>query len=492
MKTRFLFLTIIAIVSVGCSAFFEFQAESSDSRLDEDAPADSTFSEKDSELRTSDDKVEEPILMDAVDSDGYAMGSTTTGGGGAAYGGGGDSAAGSEMAESDFTVAGAERALAPAPPITGEPSTVASSAPIVEAQQVATLKAGEIDDNAEWDDYLLYRRESLENFGDWVNDVDVSGRRIITVTDANGLPILGATVTVAVDDKIISRTRTYANGQTLLLPNANPDNQSTGNMVITIEKDDISSVIDMSLVRMAGPNWEFGLDTQLSRESVKLDVMFLLDATGSMADEITQLQENILSISQQIDNMGDVDVRYGLVHYRDRGNEAYITQVNDFTSNVTTFQAELSRVRADGGGDTPESLNAGLHDALQTVEWRGDDTIKLVFLVADAPPHLDYPNDYNYADEMLYAGERGIKIHPIASSGLDPVGEYIFRQIGQTTMGRFIFLTYADGTPGEAGDERPDLEASTQDYTVDFLDGLVVRLVEEEINAFKGLIEDED
>ncbi len=320
------------------------------------------------------------------------------------------------------------------------------------------------------------------------SDVNVTGRQVITVTDAQGLPILGATVSIFSDDTLISQTQTYANGQTLYLPYANPDNLPTGNMIITIEKDGISSTIDMSLVRMAGPNWEFGLDMQPSRDTVKLDVVFLLDATGSMSDEIAQLQDNILSISQQIDDMGDVDVRYGLVHYRDRSDD-YISRVFDFTPDVTEFQNELNRVRADGGGDTPESLNAGLHDALQTVEWRGDDTIKLVFLVADAPPHLDYADDYDYADEMLYAGQHGIKIHPIASSGLDPIGEYIFRQIGQTTMGRFIFLTYAGGTSGEAGDERTDLEAGEQDYTVDFLDGLVVRLVEDEINSFKGQID---
>ena len=464
MIYRFLLLSMIAILSVGCSAFFDIATESNSGRMDDDIappmPVDTTTEmAHDEEVLSSSskDSAEEPIA-DLVDADGYY----------------------------DKTEGGDDRSMGASAPAleVAEYDAAAGFAPAPSYQQVTTLKAGEIDDNAEWDDYLLYRRESLENFGDWVNDVDVTGRQIITVTDANGNPILGATVTIAINDKIISRTRTYANGQTLYFPNANPDT-SGGNMVITIEKDGVSSVIDMSLVRMAGPNWEFGLDMQPSRETVKLDVMFLLDATGSMSDEIAQLQDNILSISQQIDDMGNVDVRYGLVHYRDR-EDAYVTQVHDFTPDVSAFQTELNSVRADGGGDTPESLNAGLHDALQTAEWRGDDTIKLVFLVADAPPHLDYVDDFDYAVEMIYAAEQGIKIHPIASSGLDPVGEFIFRQIGQTTMGRFIFLTYAGGTPGEAGDERPDLEASEQDYTVDFLDGLVVRLIENEINAFKA------
>ena len=65
-----------------------------------------------------------------------------------------------------------------------------------------------------------------------------------------------------------------------------------------------------------------------------------------------------------------------------------------------------------------------------------------MFLIADAPPHLDYEDDYDYAVEMQGAAGRGIKIFPIASSGLDVQGEYIFRQIALHTMGRFIFILY--------------------------------------------------
>ncbi len=487
MKIRFLLLMMIAGLAVGCSAFFE--PLDSVSR-DEYAPESEIIEveEEATERRSSsEDRVDEPLPSPPIDMDeaeGYYDSDIVelpdVGGGGA--GGDGGSSYGGGAPAGDDSIYGADFDGEYA--VESDFATTSAYAP--EVQQISPLKAGEIDDNAEWDDYLLYRQESLDNFGDWVNDVDVTGRRIITVTDSEGLPVLGATVSVTIGDTLVSQTRTYADGRTLYLSNANPDPQANGDMIISVEKDGITASLNMSLVRMAGPHVDFVLDMEQNRASVQLDVVFLLDATGSMSDEIGQLQENILSISRQIDEMGDVDVRYGLVHYRDR-EDAYITQVHDFTPDVTQFQADLNSVRADGGGDNPESLNAGLHDALHSVEWRGANTIKLVFLVADAPPHLDYPDDYNYAEEMLYASDRGIKIHPIASSGLDAVGEYIFRQIGQTTMGRFIFLTYSGGVAGEAGDERPDLAASEQDYTVDFLDGLVVQLVEDEINAFKGL-----
>lgn len=384
------------------------------------------------------------------------------------------------LGDAEYAVGEDGTGLAFAPSLTGE-GTSGGGGDL--NYQEAILKAGEIDDNADWDNYLTYRKESLESFAQYVHDVDVSGRQIITVTDGL-LPVLGANVSIFADGELISSAHTYANGQTLFFPNANFASKGKSEFLVEIEKNGTTQSFEMNL-RQAGPRWEFAIDADVPRENVKLDVLFLLDATGSMADEIAQLQGNILSISQQIDSMGSVDVRYGLVHYRDFEDE-YVTRVHEFTPDVTRFQNDLNAVVADGGGDTPEALNEGLYDALHKVEWRGNDTIKLIFIVADAQPHLDYNNHADYAVEMLYAADHGIKIHPIASSGLDGVGEYIFRQIGQTTMGHFIFLTYAGATGGEAGDTRTDLEAGSEEYTVDFLDGLVVRLIEEEIKAFSG------
>jgi hypothetical protein len=227
-------------------------------------------------------------------------------------------------------------------------------------------------------------------------------------------------------------------------------------------------------------------------------LLFLLDSTGSMGDEIAQLQNNILAISAQVAALpSSVDTRYGLVTYRDRGDE-YVTRLYDFVPDVAVFQANLNAVRADAGGDTPESLNEALYQAIQSMSWRGDDTVKLVFLVADAPPHLDYPQDHDYAQEMIAAAERGIKIHPIASSGLTPDGEFIFRQIAQVTMGHFIFLTYQQGTAGAPGEARSDLQVGepanpsqqqSGDYTVERLDELVLRLITDELAALSTLVD---
>jgi hypothetical protein len=343
-----------------------------------------------------------------------------------------------------------------------------------------------VDDNAQWDDFLLYRRNYS---GPWVNDVNISERYVIEVTDGQGFPLLGANVSVSLPgqrQQEVFSARTMANGQVLFHPLATGLSlEQADDFLVMVDYG--SSSQEFTLTRFeAQPatsftdRWTVALDAaQPQADAIKLDVLFLIDATGSMADEIAKIQTTIFDVSAQIDALpGQPDVRYGLVTYRDR-DDAYVTQTSDFTPDVLDFSRSLDMVRAGGGGDYPESLNEGLHNAIHNVEWRGGEAVKLIFLVADAPPHLDYAQDYNYAVEMDSAARQGIKIFPIASSGLDDQGEYIFRQMAQVTQGRFIFLTYADasngGTPGDVTTHHVD------DYSVANLDQLLVRLVTDEL-----------
>ncbi len=155
-----------------------------------------------------------------------------------------------------------------------------------------------------------------------------------------------------------------------------------------------------------------------------------------------------------------------------------MTRTFDFTNDVGAFQDALRAVEADGGGDTPEAVNAAVSDAIHKPAWRGGDTVSLAFVVGDAAPHLDYPDDPDYAAEVFEAAKRGIKIEPIASSGLDDQGEFVFRQLAQLTGGRFSFLTYGAAGAGTPGDSTTH---HVKDYSVLSLDDLVVRLVGDEL-----------
>jgi hypothetical protein len=146
---------------------------------------------------------------------------------------------------------------------------------------------------------------------------------------------------------------------------------------------------------------------------------------------------------------------------------------------VNAFQGVLNALQAAAGGDEPEAMNEALHEAVHHISWRGDQTTRLVVLVADAPPHMDYGGP-QYDDDMMAALGKGIKVMSVGASGLNKQGEYIQRQMAQYTGGRFIFLTYADASNPASGPGRETVH-DVRNYSVQTLDKLIVRLVREEL-----------
>src|SRR5690606_12552902 len=126
--------------------------------------------------------------------------------------------------------------------------------------------------------------------------------------------------------------------------------------------------------------------------------------------------------------------------YRDVDDQ-YLTSRHDFTGDLAAFDAALQQIEAAGGGDMAESLNQGLAVAVDRMSW-GEGHAKLAFLIADAPPHMDYDGDVPYGTSAQQAVARGIRVHTVAASGLDEVGSIVFRQIAHLTRGRFLFIEY--------------------------------------------------
>jgi hypothetical protein len=374
-----------------------------------------------------------------------------------------DGAAGGEAMASDASVA------APEPGGGVPPDT-----PVDDSQASAALRAGSVDDNDRFGEYLLYRQDALRT-GIQVHDVDVRGRKIVTVRNRSGKPVVGASVRLLDGATAVGEARTHADGRALVFVPARVSNgqQTSAPVHVEVERDGMHAEAPVT----GEPDVAVTLAVE-DPAPPSLDVMFVIDATGSMGDEIEQLKANVISISDRLSGLpGRPDVRFATTVFRDRG-DAFVTRTFDFTPDVKAFQDALRAVVADGGGDTPESVNAALHDAIHKPSWRGGQTVSLAFLVGDAAPHLDYPDDADYAVEVFEAAKRGIKIEPIASSGLDDQGEFVFRQLAQLTGGRFSFLTYGAAGAPEPGDATTH---HVDDYSVLSLDDLVVRLVSEEL-----------
>ena len=380
------------------------------------------------------------------------------------------------------------------------------SAPAPSAQRIAprheVVTAGMVDDNADFGEYLAYRQR---NAGLPVRERDIAERYLLEVTDTAGRPVHDAEVAVqrAGRAEPVMWARTDTAGRVWLHPRAflapGVDDRALG---IAVRKGSAWSRATLVRGERAAVQVRLGQASVVQRP--RLDLVFLIDATGSMGDEIAKLKASMQAMSQQISRLpGSPDICYGLVAYRDRG-DAFLTRAHDFTDDLAAFQSVLARVQAGGGGDMPEALNEALHETVHRMSWRSE-AARLVVLVADAPPHLDYggcmeppeaegfgpPRGQRpglgrpgacpqYDVDMQAALAKGIKLFAVGASGLDPVGEYIYRQIAQYTAGRFVFLTYKDAAdPGSGpGTQTPH---DVRGYSVQTLDRLIVKLVGDEL-----------
>ena len=364
------------------------------------------------------------------------------------------------------------------------------------------VTAGMVDDNADFGEYLAYRQR---NAGLPVRERDIAERYLLEVTDTAGRPVHDAEVAVqrAGRAEPVMWARTDTAGRVWLHPRAflapGVDDRALG---IAVRKGSAWSRATLVRGERAAVQVRLGQASVVQRP--RLDLVFLIDATGSMGDEIAKLKASMQAMSQQISRLpGSPDICYGLVAYRDRG-DAFLTRAHDFTDDLAAFQSVLARVQAGGGGDMPEALNEALHETVHRMSWRSE-AARLVVLVADAPPHLDYggcmeppeaegfgpPRGQRpglgrpgacpqYDVDMQAALAKGIKLFAVGASGLDPVGEYIYRQIAQYTAGRFVFLTYKDAAdPGSGpGTQTPH---DVRGYSVQTLDRLIVKLVGDEL-----------
>ncbi len=146
----------------------------------------------------------------------------------------------------------------------------------------------------------------------------------------------------------------------------------------------------------------------------RIDVVFVLDTTGSMGGLIHAAKEKIWSIASTMGSAEQTpEIRVGLVAYRDRG-DAYVTRTVDLSEDLDSVYATLMDYRAEGGGDDPESVNQALYDAVHAMSWgQGSGVYKTIFLVGDAPPHMDYRNDVKYPETLVDAKKRGIVVNAI-------------------------------------------------------------------------------
>ena len=282
------------------------------------------------------------------------------------------------------------------PDITDSPSE-----PSVQLPQFGQLTAGEWRDNDNWGFFtnlvtsgtISYPSFSLDPRDRYMITVkgddgkpaanvravleDGEGKILWSaVTDHNGKAYLFVTnssetaerVTLSVGDK--NETYPIRKSQTEIMPVETQEQQGQTKTDPQAQKQNVGTT-EMELTFAPG-----------GRTEKKTEIMFIIDSTGSMSDEMLYLQSEFSSIARDV---GIENTQYSVNFYRDKG-DTYITKCNPFTSDISEVQRILTNERADGGGDTPEAIAQILTETLIDGGW-SENSVKLAFMIYDAPPH---------------------------------------------------------------------------------------------------------
>lgn len=336
------------------------------------------------------------------------------------------------------------------------------------------LKAGYSDDNEQFNYFVefLAKYASVEHYA-----YDISERIAVKVLDADGRPVPNARIALMDGSRTLATGLTYANGEYKFYPAALGPQYASYTAKVSA-----GAASAQAAIRRDGPRT---VDIRLGAKRavpspIPLDVLFVMDTTGSMGEEIERLRDTIAIIHANLNAFKPRPlVRFGMVLYKDRG-DVYITEIVPFTDNLEAFQAKLDKVSADGGGDGPEDLESALDDAVNKMKWNADG-IRLAFVVTDAEAHLDYGRDYTYVDAANDARSKAIKLYTIGTGGLPLEGEYLLRQVSQLTDARYIFLTYGEG--GESGGGSPGSVShhTGANFSTDKLEAIIIRFVRDEV-----------
>jgi Mg-chelatase subunit ChlD len=346
------------------------------------------------------------------------------------------------------------------------------------ASQGAGVRTGEWDDNANFREFSAWiAKEKAPGAARF----DLGVRRFVVVRDAAGKPVPSCAVEVHGASGPSVTLTTTATGRALLFPRA--EGLQGQDLVATAH----CGALTASQAFRATPG-DGVVDLKLAGERAlpaaqSIDVAFVLDTTGSMSEEIHALRGTLEKVAGELSGL-NVRPRVGLVEYRDRG-DVYVTRLHQMTTDVAGLQARIAQLEAGGGGDTPEHVNEALRVAVRGLRFRPESVARLVFLIGDAPPHLDYAQDEGYAAAVKEANHAGVQIFTIAASGMDRVGQVVWRQIAQYTGGTNMFVLRGGAGPQSTGGGDPlaSCGGTHTDYTSDNLDALILSKVRAAVAA---------
>lgn len=340
---------------------------------------------------------------------------------------------------------------------------------VEELPNAGQLTAGEVNDFSKWDMWEDISKEDLaEHRRVWNQFAD--HRYTLQLTTPDGLAIVNAPVQLNdAQGNVVWRTRTNNTGQAEMWAHYFLETERASNhLSITGQVGRRSFEIPNAKPFKDGINF-YNLKADCNENPI-IDIAFVVDATGSMGDEIAYLQAELLNVIGRInDSLPAADVQTASIFYKDKSDN-YLTKIDNFSEDAGTTVKFIQNQGAGGGGDFPEAVDDAMEAAVEELNWREEATTRLLFLVLDAPPHQNEDNIKRMQVAVTKAATMGIQIIPVACSGINKSTEFLMRSMALATNGTYTFITDHSGI-GNA-----HIEPSTDDYTVEFLNDVLVRL----------------
>ncbi|TNE65091.1 MAG: T9SS type A sorting domain-containing protein [Bacteroidetes bacterium] len=204
-----------------------------------------------------------------------------------------------------------------------------------------------------------------------------------------------------------------------------------------------------------------------------LDIVWTVDATGSMGDELEYLKTELYDVISRVKYANpELGVRMGSVFYRDV-DDAYIVKSSALNHDIGKTVEYIREQSAAGGGDYPEAVHSALEEAILKQPWSREAVARICFLVLDASPHQTPEVNASLQNSIREAAKKGIRIVPVSASGIQKDTEFLMKFFGLATNGTYVFLTDHSGIGGK------HLEPTTDEYKVEPFNDLLVRLITE-------------
>ena len=328
------------------------------------------------------------------------------------------------------------------------------------------VTAGEWNDLNNWDFYQkTLMKEPFKGFpDDWQM---YTNHRIAVALTAKNKPAANATVTLFRNDTPIWTAKTDNLGRAELWVGAFQKEKELNTTLLRLKVNEqwvsTAAISETQVNRIA-------LDETLPSPTNLVQIAFMVDATGSMGDELEFLKMDLKKVIAEVQKTNtQLKISTATVFYRDEGDE-YVVKHSPFTEDINQTTEFISQQRADGGGDFPEAVDKALVQ-LNQLQWQPEARTRIAFLVLDAPPHNKPAVINSIQYSVKTAAASGIKLIPVVASGIDKTTEFLMRFIAMYTNGTYVFITDHSGIGNK------HLEPSVGEYQVEKLSDLMVRLI---------------